>query len=118
MLDRYIQPESRPKLGDSAWYCPYPHCEAAYFNLFDVVVTTEELTRSIYPKDLDAPICACFGFVYDDVAADVEGGEPRRTRELVAKTKTPAAKCQSLAADGRSCVAAVQELYMRLRGQD
>ena len=27
---------------DSAWFCNYPRCEAAYFNQFDAVVTADE----------------------------------------------------------------------------
>jgi hypothetical protein len=115
-LDAYVRPESRDKLGAFGWFCPYPHCEVAYFNQFEATVLVDELTRTVYPKDLDAPLCACFGYCYDDAAADVAEGQPRRTRELVAKTKSPEARCTQLAADGRCCVAAVQELYMRLRG--
>src|SRR5262245_12697566 len=77
-LDVHIRPESRNKLGDTAWYCSYPHCQVAYFNLFEAVVTLDELKTSAYPYDLDAPICACFGFTYDDIEADVCEGRPTR----------------------------------------
>jgi hypothetical protein len=116
-LDRYIKAESRSKLGESAWFCGYAHCDVAYFNLFEAVVMVDELARPVYPYDLDAPLCACFGLNYDDVEADVREGTPVRIRELLAKSKTPAARCESLAADGRCCMGTVQELYMRLRGQ-
>ena len=59
----------------------------------------------VYPKDPDAPICACFGFNYDDVVADVRDGTPTRIRALLAKSKSPEAHCQTLAADGRCCMA-------------
>jgi hypothetical protein len=114
-LDVHIRQESRGKLGDTAWFCNYPRCEVAYFNLFDAVVMRDELKALIYPFELDAPICACFGLSYDDVEADVRDGAPRRIRELLAKSKSPAARCESVAADGRCCMPAVQELYMRLR---
>ncbi|MAT71776.1 MAG: hypothetical protein CMJ58_19890 [Planctomycetaceae bacterium] len=114
-LDRYVAPAARNKLGAFAWFCPYQHCEAAYFNQFDVVVTVDELTEPVYPKDLDAPLCACFGYTYDDAAADVAEGQPTRTRELIARTKTPEARCRESAPSGQCCVAAVQELYLRLR---
>lgn len=114
-LDRYIRPESRSKLGDFGWFCGYAHCDVAYFNLFDAVVLTDELQSPVYPKDLDAPICACFGLGYDDVEADVSDETPRRIRELLAKSKTAEARCAVAAADGRPCIAAVQELYMKLR---
>lgn len=114
-LDVHIRPESRAKLGDTGWFCNYPRCDVAYFNLFDAVVLRDELTAPVYPFDLDAPICACFGLNYDDVEADVRDDVPRRIRELLAKSKSPAARCEAVAADGRCCMPAVQELYMRLR---
>jgi hypothetical protein len=114
-LDAHIRAESRGKLGDSAWFCGFGRCEIAYFNLFEMFVEVGELKAPVYPKDLDAPICACFGLKYDDVDADVREGTPMRVRELLAKSKTVEARCHELAADGRPCMAAVQELYMRLK---
>jgi hypothetical protein len=38
-----------------------------------------------------------------------------RIRELFAKSKTMQANCHTLAADGRPCITAIQELYMKLR---
>lgn len=117
-LDGHIRAEARGKLGDSAWFCSFPRCDVAYFNLFEMTVLTDELNNPVYPKDLDAPICACFGLSYDDVEADARDDTPVRIRSLLAKSKTPAAQCSTLAADGRCCMSAVQELYMRLRSQE
>ena len=114
-LDTHVRSESRAKFRDSAWFCNFPRCDVAYFNQFDAVVCVDELKTPVYPKDPDAPICQCFGFTYDDVAADVRDGTPQRIRELLAKSKSPAARCTSAAPDGRCCMAAVQELYMKLR---
>jgi hypothetical protein len=114
VLDRFIQSEARGLLGDAAWFCAFPRCDAAYFNLFNVVVGVDELTTPVYPKDLDAPICACFGLSYDDVAADVADGVPTRLRANMERAKSEA-RCEHLAADGRSCEGALQELYLRLR---
>jgi hypothetical protein len=114
-LDTRVLSESRAKMHDAAWYCGYPYCEVAYFNQFDAIVLVDELQSPVYPKDLDAPICACFGLKYDDIEADVEDGTPTRIRELLAKSKSSAANCSILAADGRCCIGAVQELYMKLR---
>jgi hypothetical protein len=114
VLNRYVQPEARGMLGDTAWFCAFPRCDAAYFNLFDAVVSVAELRSLVYPKDLDAPICACFGLCYDDVAADIADGAPTRLRANMERAKS-SARCEQLAADGRSCAAALQELYLRLR---
>ena len=116
-LDTHIRPESRAKLRDPAWFCNFPRCDVAYFNQFEAFVTVGELMAPVYPKDPDAPICACFGFKYDDVIADVDEGTPIRIRALLAKSKSPEARCRMAAADGRSCMATVQELYMKLRTQ-
>jgi hypothetical protein len=116
-LDTHIRPESRGKLGDSAWFCGFPRCDVAYFNLYGANVMMDELKAPVYPYDPDAPICACFGLTYDDVEADVREGQPMRIRELFAKAKSDASQCYTLAADGRPCMQAVQELYMKLRGE-
>jgi len=116
-LDTHIRADARGKLGDSAWFCGFPRCDVAYFNLFEMIVLVEELQVHVYPKDLDAPICACFGLTYDDVEADVQADAPTRIRALLARSKTPDAQCATLAANGRCCMAAVQELYMRLKTQ-
>jgi hypothetical protein len=116
-LDKYIRSESRTKMREAAWFCNFPRCEVAYFNEFEEMVFVDELNTPVYPKDFDAPLCACFGLSYSDIEADVREGKPTRIRELLAKSKSPDARCQSLSAEGRSCIGAVQELYMRLRGQ-
>ncbi len=114
-LDTHIRPTSRGKLREAVWFCSFSRCEVAYFNQFDVVVLIGELKGPVYPKQLDSAICACFGFTYDDVEADVRDGQPKRIRELLAKSKTSEVRCRTLAADGRCCMSAVQELYMKLR---
>jgi hypothetical protein len=117
-LDAHIREEFRKQMGESALFCESPRCEVVYFNRGGDVVTAEQLNSPAYPHDLDAPICACFGLRYDDVAADVREGQPKRIRELLAKSKSPEARCQSLALDGRCCMPAVQELYLKLRSAE
>ena len=116
-LDTHIEAKARGKLRNEAWFCNFPRCDVAYFNQFEAVVTVDELQGPVYPKDANAPICACFGFTYDEVLADVDEPTPTRIRALLAKSKSPDANCATLAADGRCCMAAVQELYMKLRSQ-
>lgn len=116
-LDTHIRPEARHKMTDAAWFCGFPRCDVAYFNLFGAVVLMDELNAPVYPYDPNAPICACFGLTYDDVEADIRDGQPTRVRDLLAKSKSPEARCHVLAADGNCCMGAVQELYMRLRSQ-
>ncbi len=115
-LDTHIRPEARARMQDAAWYCSQPSCEVAYFNLFELTVTLGELLAPVYPYDVDAPICGCFGFSYDDVEADVRDGQPVRIRKLLAQSQSPEAHCQTLAVDGQCCIREVQKLYMKLRG--
>jgi hypothetical protein len=116
-LDTHVRPEARAKLRDEAWFCNFPRCDVAYFNQLDAVVTIDELNGPVYPKDVNAPLCPCFGFRYDDVEADVKDGTPTRIRALLAKSKSPEANCRTLAPDGRCCMTVVQELYMKLRSR-
>ena len=116
VLDQHVQVAARGRLGDSAWYCSFAQCETAYFELFEQQVGVHELKSTPYPKDPSAAVCACFGFNQDDIEADIEAGIPTRIRELLAKSKTEAAQCGLLAADGKCCMAEVQRLYMRGMG--
>jgi hypothetical protein len=104
-------------MQDGAWFCGYGRCEVAYFNQLVATVTVDDLVAPVFPKDLDAPICVCFGFTYDEVVAEVDAEVPHRIRKLLAKAKSDEAHCTALAPDGRCCSSAVQELYLRLRGQ-
>jgi hypothetical protein len=116
-LDTYVRGEARMRLQESAWFCSFGRCDVAYFSHLGSMVTVDELVRPIYPKDLDAPICVCFGFGYEDVVAEVDADPPLRLRELLAKTRSDEAHCAVLAPDGRCCSNALQELFVRLRGQ-
>jgi hypothetical protein len=111
-LDHHVQPAFRARLGDAAWFCGFAKCDVAYFDLFESSVTVDELRAPVYPKNADAPICACFGFTLDELEADVSDGTPTRIRELLAKSKSDDANCRVLAADGQCCMREVQRLYM------
>jgi hypothetical protein len=106
---------ARTAIAESAYFCPYPRCEAAYFDAFERVVKADRLRHPIYPKDPTAPLCACFGLTADDVEQDVREGVVTRVRELVAKAKSPEARCKEMSPTGASCVAEVQRYYMRFR---
>lgn len=114
-LDRHLRSESRAKLGDSAWYCGYPQCDTVYFNQFEASARLSDLKSPVYPYDVDAPICACFGFCYDDVEADVADGEPVRIRRLLERSRSAEACCEAVSLDGQCCLKEVQRLYLKLR---
>ena len=112
-MDTHIRPEARTKMADAAWFCAYPPCEVAYFDLFERLATVEQLRREVFPKSPSAPICACFGFTLDDLDEDLREGAPTRVRALLASSKTSDARCSELAADGQCCMREVQRLYVR-----
>ena len=115
-LDALVRPEFRKQLGASGCFCPYPMCEIAYFDAFERSVAVEELVKPIYPKDAQAPICACFGLTLEDVESDVAEGVVTRVKAAVARAKTSAAACPQKAANGQSCVAEIQKCFLRRRG--
>lgn len=115
-LETHLRPEALERFVDGGWFCAATRCEVAYFNQFAGVATVEELQAPVWPFDLDAPLCACFGFRYDDIEADVRDGTPVRIRALLARSQSSEARCATLAADGQCCLKEVQRLYLKLRG--
>ena len=102
-------------IAKAAYFCPFPTCPVVYFDAFERVVTVDQLSSPVYPKDSDAPICACFGFTTDDIDQDIAEGGVQRTRDLLAKAKSSEAQCLTKSASGESCIAAVQRYYMQHR---
>lgn len=114
-IETYVRPESRSLLLDGAFYCVNAGCDVVYYNMFEQFVRVSELMSPAYPYDINAAICACFSFTYDDLEADVQDGEPTRIRALLAKSKTAEARCHIAAVDGQCCMREVQRLFMKLR---
>lgn len=116
ILERYLRPERRGLLGATGHFCPYPTCEVAYFDDFERVARLEDLACAVYPKDPDAPLCACYGLRTADIDLDLAEGGVSRVKEHLAKAKSSEARCSELAANGRSCVADVQRYFMKAKG--
>jgi hypothetical protein len=112
----HVPTEKQSGLSASSYFCPTPNCPVAYFDAFESVVLAADLARPVYPKDSQAPLCPCFGLTMADVEADVDDGTPQRIRDLLAKSKSPAARCAELSPTGRTCMPLVQKLYLKLRG--
>ena len=114
-LEAQLDDEARKQLADSAFYCPYPKCDVAYFDHFERTVGVERLKSPAYPKDPAAAICNCFGFTTAEIDADLREGTTVRTKALLAKANSPAAHCATASPDGRSCAAEVQRYFIRAR---
>lgn len=113
----HLPAEECDRLADPAYFCAYPTCCVVYFDQFERSVEAGRLRAPLYPKDPDAPICPCFGLTCEDIEADVAEGVVTRVRAHLERTKSDETHCATKTADGRSCVAAVQRHFMRLRGQ-
>lgn len=112
-LNYHIHQDSRLKLGTSGWFCPFPECDTAYFDLFERIVDVNELRAPVYPKSMDAPVCPCFGFTRDELDTAIRLRSPESVRKLLAKSKSEEANCSVLAASGQCCMQEVQRLYIR-----
>jgi hypothetical protein len=115
-LVAHLRPDALEELADTAWFCPFPTCQVAYFDVFERAVTVDALVKPVYPKDPTAPICPCFGFTTDEIDQDIAEGSVQRTRTLVEQAKSAAAHCSTASPSGQCCVAEVQRYYMKHRG--
>jgi CopZ-like zinc binding protein len=116
-VESHVPPEPRRVLAATAYFCPTPTCNVAYFDALEAQVAVQSLTRPVFPKDQHAPLCPCFGLSREDVEADVAEGTPHRIRELLAKSKSAAAHCDRASPTGRCCMPEVQRYYFKLRGE-
>jgi hypothetical protein len=114
-LQTHLTDEQRGRITDPACFCPSPKCRVAYFDSFERVILAADLPRPVYPKDPNAPICACFGLTRADIEQDVREGVVTRTKAALAKAKSPEARCAERAANGQSCEAYVQKYYLQCR---
>ncbi len=114
-VEAQVPPEARRGLAATAFFCPTPSCPVAYFDAFEATVLAESLVRPVHPKDPAAPLCGCFGLTLEDVQDDVDEGVPTRIRELLAKSKSHAARCETASPTGRCCLPEVQRAYFKLR---
>ena len=117
VLKSYLSDEQRRGLKEPVNFCPSSKCGVAYFDGLERVVMASELTHPAYPKDLTAPISACFGLTRQDIELDIEEGVVTRTRAILEKAKSSQARCAQMAANGETCIAYVQKYYMECRNR-
>ncbi|HEX5104750.1 MAG TPA: hypothetical protein VFV87_13105 [Pirellulaceae bacterium] len=116
-VEAHVSAEDRRGLASAAFFCPTPSCDVAYFDAMEATVAASALLNPVSPKVPAAPLCGCFGLTLADVEADVDEGTPRRIRELLAKSKSPQARCETASPTGRCCLPEVQRAYFKLRGE-
>ncbi len=116
-LPAQLRPEHAEAVSHPAFFCPFARCDVVYFDLYERTALVNCLRRPVYPKDPEAPLCACFGLTCDDVEADLNEGGVCRVRSVVERAKTAEARCRELAPSGQSCVAEVQRYYFKRQAQ-
>lgn len=112
-LDAQLPGDVRRTLAETGWFCADQQCPVVYFDDFGGVVSREAFPRPIAGKDLDAPLCSCFGLTREDVEQDVAEGSVERTRAAVLRAQSAEARCATQAPNGRSCLSAVQGFYLK-----
>jgi hypothetical protein len=115
-IESHVPAQTRRQLAATAFFCATPTCPVAYFDALEAFVLADQLLRPVFPKDPAAPLCPCFGLTREDVEADAAEAAPRRIRELLAKSKSSAAQCETASPTGRNCLPEVQRYYFRLKG--
>ncbi len=115
-LRAHLPTDLEEQFRGSAFFCSQPTCGVAYFDSLERTIAVSSLSAAVYPKDPDAPICPCFGFTCEEIEADVDEGVVTRVKAHISRANSDEANCETKAADGRSCVTAVQRYFMQLRG--
>ena len=115
-VEHHVPEETRKRLTASSLFCMTPSCEVAYFDAMETFVLAADLIHPVYPKDAAAPLCPCFGLTKHDVEDDIDAPSPVKIRALLAKSKSPAAHCETASPTGRCCMPEVQRYYFKLKG--
>lgn len=105
--------DGRAKLGDTAWYCPGAACALTYYNAWGASVAA---ARPAWPKNPEAPVCACFGVTAAQIEQEARAGRKERLREWIARASGPEARCLTAAADGRSCAGELRRVFLSVTG--
>ena len=114
-LAHHVNTTQLSEIAKSANFCSTATCEVAYFDSFERVVFVSALKHPVYPKDIQAPICPCFGFTCAEIEQDISERVVTRTKAAIEHAKSPAANCRTQSPRGESCVADVQRYYMQRR---
>src|SRR5688572_3151119 len=79
-------PESLARaFSESAYYCPNPRCNVAYFDAWGAQAPASVLRRTSYPKTPAAPLCSCFGITAEQIRDEAKAGRKDLIRDLVAR---------------------------------
>ena len=112
-ITAHLKPDESSPLSSSSCFCSNANCEVVYFDGHGQVIQVDRLSKAVYPKHPDAPICACFGLKVEDVIADAQAGNAAGVRLLIERSKDRAEHCLLLAGNGRCCGDEVQRVFLK-----
>ena len=105
--------ETAQGFSESAYYCPSPSCDVAYFDSWGFTVPRRALRQLIYPKSATGPVCACFGVSADAVRKEAVAGRREQIREWLARAESAEASCETRSPCGKSCVAEIRKIFLK-----
>jgi hypothetical protein len=114
-LAAQLPDEVRRRFAETAAFCRTERCPIVYFDDYDAKVEKSEIGHPIPLKDVEAPLCGCFGLTRDDIEQDVAEGGVARTKAVVLKAQSAEARCLTQSPHGKNCIADVQGYYMRCK---
>jgi hypothetical protein len=111
-LRAQVSEDATHGFSESAYYCPSPSCDIAYFDAWGQIVPRSELRRLIYPKSDTGPVCACFDVPADEIVREAVAGRKERVRELLQQAESAEARCETESPCGVSCVAEIRRIFL------
>lgn len=114
-LRGFVREDRTEEVARPAYFCDVASCPIVYFDDFERTLTLADLTRPVWPKDSEAPVCGCFQFHVREIDLDLAEGTVVRTKQAIARSKSPQTRCLVDSPDGRSCAEAIQRYYFRHR---
>lgn len=112
-LEARLRPEAAARFGETAYFCPNPSCDVAYFDAGRERALRGELAVPVWPKHPEAPVCACFGVAHAVFEDFGRRGDKAAMRAFLERTTSSEARCATCAADGRSCATEARRLFLR-----
>jgi len=112
-LRAQLSEEDADRFAGSAFYCPSPNCDIAYFDPWGVTIPRSEIRSEAYPKSAGAPVCSCFGVTADEILRRATSGEKAWARDQLARAESAEAKCETEAPSGESCVAEFRKIFLK-----
>lgn len=116
-LAAQLPEELRRRFAETAAFCRSENCPVVYFDDFGARVERTEIGHPIPIKDVEAPLCGCFGLTRDDIEQDIAEGVVTRTKAVVLKAQSADARCSTLAPNGQPCLADVQGYFVRCKNR-